>query len=136
MSEDKTFKSFLDSPEWQDMQNELQDYDKQFEEDTDKIWNSLSSDDKLAVFCAVVRRIYKAELVDQGSYRHALYEVFGFGPEAYAPAQLSGYLSLHNAIYNDGVIEDVTTKFSALAAKYNISEEDAKNFLHETFLYY
>lgn len=35
---------------------------------------------------------------------------------------------------NDNDIEDVMSKFAMLVSKYNISEEDAKNFLHPTLL--
>lgn len=68
------------------------------EQDSEDYWNSLSKDDQLKVFCAVSRRIHQGELVDKGSYRHVLYGVFGFGPEAYASAQCAGYLDIHNAI--------------------------------------
>jgi hypothetical protein len=136
MSEDNKFKSLFDSPEWQESQEEQRNWEDEFEKSSEEAWNSLDKDTQLKVFCAISRRIFQAELKDQGSYRHALYNVFGFGPEAYAPAQVSGYLSIHNAICNDRIIEDVMSKFAILASKYNISEEDAKNFLHETFLYF
>lgn len=68
------------------------------EKESEEFWNSLSKDDQLKVFCAVSRRIHKGEIVDNGSYRYVLYQIFGFGPEAYAPAQCSGYLDIHNAI--------------------------------------
>lgn len=72
---------------------------KEIEDDSEKFWYTMSKEDQLKVFCAVVRRIHKAELEDRRSYRGALYNVFGFGPEAYAQAQMSGYLDIHNAIY-------------------------------------
>lgn len=62
------------------------------------LWNSLSYNDKLDLFCAVVRRIHQAELVDKGSYRHTLYTVFGFDLDAYCRGMDCGYLNLHNAI--------------------------------------
>ena len=62
-------------------------------------WNSLSKEDQLYYFCAVVKRIHQGEVEKPRSYRGVLYDVFGFGPEAYAMAQLSGYLDLHNLIY-------------------------------------
>jgi len=79
---------------------------KQTENDSEAYWNSLSQDEQLKVFCAVSRRIHKGEIVDKGSYRHVLYSVFGFGPEAYAQAQCSGYLSIHNAIYDGERVRD------------------------------
>jgi hypothetical protein len=48
-----------------------------------------------------VRRIHKGEVEDRGSYRHVLYSVFGFGPEAYTLAQGAGYLDIHNSIVSD-----------------------------------
>jgi hypothetical protein len=87
---------------------------KQIENESEAYWNSLSHDEQLKVFCAVSRRIHQGEIIDKGSYRHVLYDVFGFGPESYAQAQCSGYLSIHNAIY-DGEhlrsrIKDFVTK--------------------------
>lgn len=72
------------------------------EQEQEEYWNSLSKEDQLKAFCAVVRRIYQAEIIDQGSYRHALYGVFGFGPEAYGQAQMAGYLTIHNSIVRRG----------------------------------
>lgn len=84
------------------------EYSKMFQEamdliekDSEAFWNSLSKDDQLKAFCAVSRRIHQGEIVDKGSYRHVLYGVFGFGPEAYAPAQCAGYLDIHNAIVTE-----------------------------------
>lgn len=76
------------------------------EKESEAYWNSLSKEDQLKAFCAVSRRIYKGEIEDRGTYRYVLYDVFGFGPEAYAPAQLAGYLTIHNSIY-DGVNNEV-----------------------------
>ena len=61
-------------------------------------WDSLSTAEQLDVFRAVVRRICKAELEDNGTYRHALYGVFKFGPDAYGRGMACGYLDLHNSI--------------------------------------
>lgn len=68
------------------------------EREQEEYWNSLSKEDQLKAFCAVVRRIHKAELVEDRSYRGVLYDTFGFGPEAYAQAQCAGFLDLHNSI--------------------------------------
>jgi hypothetical protein len=69
------------------------------EKDSEAYWNGLSKEDQLRAFCAVSRRIHKGEIEHQGSYRYVLYSVFGFGPEAYAAAQMAGYLDIHNSIY-------------------------------------
>jgi hypothetical protein len=72
---------------------------QKIENESETYWNSLSKEEQLKAFCAISRRIHKGELEDRGTYRYVLYEIFGFGPEAYAPAQLSGYLTIHNALF-------------------------------------
>ena len=69
------------------------------EQESEAYWNGLSKEDQLKAFCAVSRRIHQGELVERGTYRYVLYDVFGFGPEAYAPAQKANYLEIHNALY-------------------------------------
>ena len=71
------------------------------EEDQEKFWSSLSTEDQLKAFCCVVRRIYKGEIIEPRSYRGILYDVFGFGLEAYAQAQCAGFLALHNSIMSE-----------------------------------
>lgn len=61
-------------------------------------WQSLSEEDRLKAFYAVIKRVSKGELEDRGSYRYILYQVFGFGPEAYSIGMECGFLDLHNAI--------------------------------------
>lgn len=62
-------------------------------------WSGLTPQQQLWAFCAVMRRVCEAELVENRSYRGVLYGKFGWGPEAYMPAQLAGFLSIHNAIW-------------------------------------
>jgi F0F1-type ATP synthase delta subunit len=73
-----------------------------FEKEEEEFWNSLSKEDQLKAFCAVVRRIHKAELIENRSYRGVLYDTFGFGLEAYAQAHCAGFIDIHNKLY-DGV---------------------------------
>jgi len=70
------------------------------EKEQEEYWNSLTKEQQLMAFCAISRRIYDGEIKQKGSYRYVLYDVFGFGPEAYMPAQMAGYLSIHNAIFD------------------------------------
>lgn len=83
---------------WDELSDMFNKVMNEIEQQHEEYWNSLTKEQQLAAFCAVSRRIHQGELVDQGSYRHVLYGVFGWGPEAYAPAQLAGYLEIHNAI--------------------------------------
>jgi hypothetical protein len=69
--------------------------------EADSFWNDLTYDQQLMAFYAVVSRIYKGEIEDKGSYRWVLYDVFGFGPDAYGLGMDCGYMSLHNSI-SDG----------------------------------
>ena len=95
----------------------------EIERESEAYWNSLSKEQQLQVFCAVSRRIHQAELVDQGSYRYALYNVFGFGPESYAPAQMAGYLAIHNSIFSS---EHESRMLKAFCTKYSIEDADKK----------
>ena len=70
----------------------------QYEDDCEKFWWGLSKEDQMKAFYSIVKRIVKGELEDNGSYRHVLYNVFGWGPEAYAIGMECGYMELHNAI--------------------------------------
>lgn len=118
MSEEKiTCEDLIElSKQFNDVMNEI-------EKNSEEYWNSLSKEHQLAAFCAVSRRIYQAEIVDQGTYRHALYGVFGFGPEAYAPAQLAGYLAIHNSIMASDHDERL---LKAFCIKFGIEDADAK----------
>ena len=86
---------------WRDFSESYEKAMKEIEQEQEQYWNSLSKDDQLKVFCAVVRRIVQAELKDKGSYRWALYNVFGFGPESYVQGMDCGFMALHNAIVPD-----------------------------------
>jgi len=118
--------------ETSDKLNEISDsFNEAMEElknEQEAYWNSLSKEDQLKAFCAVVRRIHKGDIVDKGSYRYVLYQVFGFGPESYAQAQLAGYLALHNSIF-DGEHERDTLK--AFAAQVGV--EDPEQAVHDFY---
>lgn len=88
----------------------IQSYYDEYKNESEQFWESLSSEDQLKVFCAVCRRIHEGEIVDNGTYRYVLYDVFGFGPEAYAPAQLAGYMDIHNAIYSRVEVKETIKK--------------------------
>ena len=73
---------------------------QEIENASENYWNSLTKEQQLDAFCAVCRRIRRGDIVDKGTYRYVLYQIFEFGPEAYAPAQLAGYLDIHNSIFD------------------------------------
>jgi hypothetical protein len=71
----------------------------------DAWWNGLSEEEREWAFYAVCKRIYKAEIQDKGTYRYALYDVFGFDGGMYGRGMDCGYMALHNAIYDGNEIE-------------------------------
>jgi hypothetical protein len=101
---------------------------KRSEEESEEMWNSLTHDEKLNVFCAVIRRIYEGEIEKRGSYRYVLYDVFKFGPEAYVQAQIAGYLSIHNAIYDSVTMKDILKDFTN-HVNAEVTEEQIDSFL-------
>lgn len=70
--------------------------------DCDTWWENLTYDEQLKAFYSVTKRIYQGDVKEHGSYRYVLYDVFGFAPDAYGVGMKSGYLAIHNAIF-DGI---------------------------------
>jgi len=107
---------------------------KSIEDNSEQYWNSLTKEQQLDAFCAISRRIYKGEIEEQGSYRYVLYDIFGFGTEAYAQAQCAGYLAIHNSIYSgqnpdDHVKVDVLTRETErLKKKYKSMDHDGGRY--------
>ena len=64
----------------------------------DKWWDNLTQEERENAFYAVCKRIHKAELKDKGTYRYALYDVFGFDGGMYMDGMDCGFMALHNAI--------------------------------------
>lgn len=120
MNEDEKEKALQELQDLSNLFNEAMDRIKEEEE---AYWNSLSKEDQLKAFCAISRRIRQAELVDKGSYRYTLYNVFGFGPESYTPAQMAGYLDIHNSIFD---YDHESRLLKAFCVKYNIEDADNK----------
>ena len=100
------------------------------EEHQEQYWNSLTKEQQLMVFCAISRRIYDGEIKQGGTDRYVLYNVFGFGSEAYVPAQCAGYMEIHNAIFT-GKDEEVLLKNFAEFAK--IDEQVVSQFLQKKY---
>ena len=94
----------------QELHNSFQRWEVELEQDHDKFWNGLTKDDQLKAFCSVMRRLHKAEIEQRSSYRHTLYDVFGFGPESYVQAQVSGFLAIHNAIWDGERLGELINK--------------------------
>jgi hypothetical protein len=50
-------------------------------------------------FYSVVKRIHKGEVEDRTTFRGVLYDVFGFGPDAYLVGMDCNYMEIHNLLY-------------------------------------
>ena len=89
---------------------------EEYEAKNDEWWENLTEEEREEAFYAVVKRIYKAELKDRGTYRYALYNVFGFEPGMYARGLDCGYMALHNAIFdgNEMVSMKGVTRFEVI----------------------
>jgi hypothetical protein len=90
--------SIFDSPDWQELQQLQLEAKEAKEKECDEYWDSLSYEDKQKAFYSVVKRIYRGEIEEKGTYRYILYDIFGFGPEAYILGMDCGFMYLHNAI--------------------------------------
>ena len=84
-----------------ELAEEQESFEKAYDKEADEWWNSLDKDQQLLAFYSVVKRIVDGELVQKGSYRYVLYEVFGFGAESYMIGMNCGYMALHNAVYEE-----------------------------------
>lgn len=73
---------------------------EQYEQDTDSWWDNLTEKEREDAFYSVIKRMYKAEVIDRGSYRWALYDVFGFDPGMYGAGMDCGYMAMHNIIFD------------------------------------
>jgi len=82
------------------LSQEMEKSRKIYEHDNDTWWNGLTEQEREDAFYAVVKRIHQAELKDKGSYRYALYDVFGFDAGMYGKGMDCGYMAIHNAIVN------------------------------------
>jgi len=78
-----------------------------YEAKNDAWWNGLTEQEREDAFYAVVKRIYKGEIIDKGTYRYILYDVFGFDGSMYMRGMDCGYMTLHNAIVNADTGEQV-----------------------------
>ena len=81
-----------------ELSQEMEKSRKQYEAENDAWWEGLTEEEREDAFFAVVKRIHKAEIKDNGTYRYALYNVFGFDGGMYVKGMDCGYMAIHNAI--------------------------------------
>jgi len=83
-----------------ELRESLQEAHAEYEAENDAWWNGLTEEEREDAFYAVIKRMHKAEVVDHGTYRYALYDVFGFDPGMYGRGMDCGYMTLHNMIFD------------------------------------
>ena len=129
----KTFKEMLDSPETEKLRQEIEASDEQYKKDAESFWDNLSYDDKLKAFFYVCSKIHKGDVEEQGSYRHVLYDVFGFDMDSYMIGMNCGYMNLHNYIYGGvefskfRLAEEVEFRSGDTIHRFPISKNDWVN---------
>ena len=101
----------------EDTANAYNEAVKQYEQENDAWWNSLSETEREDAFYAVVKRIHDGEIKQQGSYRYILYDVFGFDMSMYGRGMDCGFLELHNRIMSE---EEEATLLQARVDKSNL----------------
>lgn len=87
----------------QELSNISQEFEKAYkqrEAENDAWWEGLTEQEREDAFYAVCKRIHKAEIEDRGTYRWALYDVFGFDHGMYVDGMNCGYMAIHNAIFD------------------------------------
>lgn len=124
--------SLLDDPEFIKASNLFNEAMDSFQKEADDLFQALPYDDRLKVFCAVVKLINKGELEEKGSYRHVLYDTFKFGQDSYAIAQCAGYIALHNAIFDYDDLHRMIEKF--VTDHMDITKDDLKSQITDYLL--
>ena len=115
-----SFTEYVNSEEYSQYLTDLKSAIVQYKTDAKDFFENLSYENKLMLFFHVVSLICQAELDDKGSYRHALYSVFGFKSDAYALGLDCGYMDLHNSIYTyDEISESVDNIFKYFKIDYD-----------------
>jgi hypothetical protein len=137
--------------ELSDIGQEMEKARKVYEHDNDTWWNGLTEEERQDAFYAVCKRIHKADIQDNGSYRYALYNVFGFDPGMYTAGMDCGYMAIHNAIFDGEELQRMknVTRFEVIddtgraytkyldkdeGIKYNLQDNDRtlKVFIDKT----
>jgi hypothetical protein len=109
--------------------NDIQTFQQEtFKNQSEDLWNSISKDDQLKLFCAVIKRLSEAELEENKSYRGVLYDKFNFDLNSYSVAQNSGFLELHNSIYTKEQLYNIFKKYFE-EKNINFDEKDIKEFI-------
>jgi hypothetical protein len=92
------FRSDRQEQQLEELRHSVQERTKKVAQEDYEWWNALPYEERLRAFRSVCRRIQQGDVVERGSYRHVLYEVFGFDADAYVDGMDCGYMDIHNLI--------------------------------------
>lgn len=98
---------------------------KEYEAKNDQWWNGLTEQEREDAFYAVIKRMYKAEVKDRGTYRWALYDVFGFDPGMYGRGMDCGYMALHNMIFDSFELEAMKG-----VTRFEVIDEEGRTYVN------
>lgn len=90
----QTVENWLNSPEMQELRQSFAALQKKQWAEDQAWWDSLSYEQRAQSFRQITKLMHKAEVQDKGTYRWALYDVFGLD---YGDG-LDHYMALHNLI--------------------------------------
>lgn len=97
----------------------------EYEAKNDAWWNGLTEEEREDAFYAVVKRMYKAEVVDRGTYRWALYDVFGFDPGMYGRGMDCGYMNMHNMLFDAFELEAMKG-----VTRFEVIDEEGRTYVN------
>lgn len=90
-----TLKDWLNSLELQELRKAWRESELQTKTEDQAWWDSLTMEERARAFRQVASLMYKAEVKERGSYRHAIYEIFEID---YLDGVMCNYMELHNLI--------------------------------------
>lgn len=68
---------------------------------SEQFWNSLTKEQQVDAFCAVVSRLYKGEVNQLADGKRILFRIFEFEPQHYNRAVEANFFALHNHIFGN-----------------------------------
>ena len=88
---------WLNSPELQALRQVWNESEQTMKAEDQAWWDSLSMEERARAFRQVVGLMYRAEVQERGSYRHAMYDTFNVD---YMDGMSCHYMDLHNLIFS------------------------------------
>lgn len=94
--EAQSLSNWANSPEMQALRRAWKESELVMKAEDQAWWDSLSAEERARAFRQVVSLMYRSEVEDKGSYRHAMYSVFDVD---YLDGMSCNYMELHNLIH-------------------------------------